>query len=325
MKLLAVDRFAGSSADLPAALARGVVRRYRWRAPPAAVEALARHRLDQMLAAAGARAWSLSDGTRVRGLAILQPLEWDSRVLALSAARLDVLAEGSYGERAAVVASLMQAVRDDARSAGIAHVSVRVDAADDAAVHAFERLGFINVDALLTFGAWLESIDLPAARPGIDIRPASAADASAVGEIAAASFSDGRFHTDPALSPESARAVYREWAIACVTGAAADYTAVASVDGRLAGFIACRVLGDTAVHFGRPTGTIALIATAPDARGQGVAPRLIGAARTWCHTQDAETLEVGTPLRNIRAARLYEGCGFRLVASSLSFRMMIDA
>jgi dTDP-4-amino-4,6-dideoxy-D-galactose acyltransferase len=324
MKLLAVEPFAGSAADLPRLLACGSVKLSRWKASPAAVEALALHRVDQMLRAPGARALSISEGQAVQGLAILQPLEWDSRVLDFPAARLEVVAAGPYAERVEVVDALVQVARAEARSLGITHVSVRVDAADDAAVHVFERHGFINVDAVLTFGAELDQITTASARSNIDIRAASFADATEVGDIAGASFKDGRFHTDPAIPSARAQQVYREWAVACVAGVAADYVAVASFNDRLAGFVACRLLRDTAVYFGRPTSTIALIATAPHARGQGVGPVLIGAARDWCRGQDVETLEVGTQLRNLTAARLYERCGFRLVASSFSFRVMLS-
>jgi ribosomal protein S18 acetylase RimI-like enzyme len=324
MTLPATEPFGGSAVDLPAVLTCASLRRYRWKAPPAAVEALARQRIDQMLGATGACALSVTDGPRVHGLAVLLPLEWDSRVLGMPAARLEVLTSGPYAQRIEVVDALVRAVCSQAAARGIKHVSARVDAADDAAVHVLERRGFINVDAILTFGADLDQIVIGSAASGVSVRPAVPTDAVTVGDIAGASFTDGRFHADPAIDRASAERVYREWAVACVTGAAADYVAIASAGDRLAGFVACRLMGDTAVHFGRPTSTITLIATAPDVRGQGVGPVLIGAARTWCRAQNADTLEVGTPIRNLRAARLYERSGFRLVSSSLSFRKLID-
>jgi ribosomal protein S18 acetylase RimI-like enzyme len=40
----------------------------------------------------------------------------------------------------------------------------------------------------------------------------------------------------------------------------------------------------------------------------------------WAAEQGLAAIEVGTPLRNIAAARTYEAAGFRLVASRLTFR-----
>ena len=325
MKLLAVERFRGSAADLPGPLARLAFRRHRVEAAAAAVDAFARHRVDQLLKADGAQALTYSEGQEIRGLAILQPLTWDSRVLEVPAGRLDVLVAGSYVERVEIAGALLAAAVAAAKASGIRHLSLRVDASDEATVHVVERQGFINVDALLTFGARLDQIAAPSGAAGITIRTAAATDGGDVGELAAAAFRDGRFHSDPLIAPESARRVYREWAIACVSGSAAEYVAVAIVNGRLGGFVACRLAQDAAVHFGRPTSTIALIAAANDVRGQGVGPLLVGAARDWSRVHDVGTLEVGTPVRNLRAARLYERCGFRLVASSLTFRMVIEA
>jgi ribosomal protein S18 acetylase RimI-like enzyme len=325
MKLLAVDRFTGSAADLPSAVARQAFRRYRVDAPAGALEAFARHRVDQLLGAEGAEALAYADGQEIRGLAILQPLAWDSRVLGVPAGRLDIFVTGAYDDRVVIVSALLDGALAAAKSRGLRHLSLRVDASDDATVHVVERRGFINVDALLTFAASLDRIGTPHAVPGILVRSATAADAGALGELAAAAFKDGRFHTDPSIAPDTARGVYREWAIACATGAAADYVAVAMAGEHVGGFVACRLATDAAVHFGRPTSTIALIAAASDVRGQGVGPLLVGAARDWSRAHDVETLEVGTPVRNLTAARLYERCGFRLVASSFTFRMVIEA
>jgi ribosomal protein S18 acetylase RimI-like enzyme len=46
-------------------------------------------------------------------------------------------------------------------------------------------------------------------------------------------------------------------------------------------------------------------------------------ALDWFRDQGVDIVEVGTQLSNIPASRLYESCGFRLVASSLSLRKWI--
>jgi ribosomal protein S18 acetylase RimI-like enzyme len=55
-----------------------------------------------------------------------------------------------------------------------------------------------------------------------------------------------------------------------------------------------------------------------------VAKALTYSALDWFRDQGVDIVEVGTQLRNIAASRLYESCGFRLVASSLSLRRWID-
>ena len=325
MTLLAVERYTGSAAGLPGSIARQLFRRHQYPATEDAIEGFARHRLDQLLGADGSEALALTDGDKFRGLAVLQPLEWDSRVLGIRAGRLELLVAGTYEERASAATALFDAALSAAKGHGLRHVSIRVDASEDATVHVAERLGFINVDTLLTFGARVDQIAIPAQASGISLREAAADDAGALGDLAADAFEHGRFHMDPVIAPETARRVYREWAMACVRGAAADYVAVAIDGDRCGGFVACRLAKDAAVHFGRPMSTIALIAAARDVRGRGVGPLLIGAARDWSRAHDVERLEVGTQVSNLKAARLYERCGFRLVASSVTLRMVIDA
>ena len=66
------------------------------------------------------------------------------------------------------------------------------------------------------------------------------------------------------------------------------------------------------------------MATALDARGRGIAKATTYGALDWFREQGVDIVEVGTQLRNIPASRLYEACGFRLVASSLSLRKWIE-
>jgi ribosomal protein S18 acetylase RimI-like enzyme len=208
---------------------------------------------------------------------------------------------------------------------GLRHLSARVDAADDAAIHALEAHGYLNVDALVTFGAAPGELPAPFDVAGVEFRQASAEDAGALAGIAADSFVDGRFHADPSIPAARAREVYRRWAAACGEGRAADATIAAWMDGRVAGFVACRTLRDTAVFPQGPAGTIPLIAVSGSARGRGVGAGLIAHAGAWFAGERASVVEVGTQIRNVAAARLYEGSGFRLVDSALSFRLMIDA
>jgi dTDP-4-amino-4,6-dideoxy-D-galactose acyltransferase len=242
----------------------------------------------------------------------------------MSAARIELVAAGNYAERRTALDAVLQPALSAAKGAGIRHVSVRIDAGDDAGIHALERHGFLNVDALVTFGLRLDAAAASSGGPGVRVRPVEAADVQQVGEIAAEAFRDGRFHADPDISADAGQRVYRSWAIACCEGAAAEAVLVASGAEGVRGFVACRMQADTVVHLQRPAGRIVMIATAAPARGRGVGTDLIAAAVLWFMERNAVAVEVGTQLRNVAAARLYERFGFRLVAGALSFRSMLD-
>jgi GNAT superfamily N-acetyltransferase len=295
----------------------------RWREADG-LDPLLLDRVQHTLSEDGVRAWSVIDVGRLTAFATLRPLAWDSRVLAIAAARLEVFADGAYAEVRRATDALLAAIIQEAGRQDLRHISVRVDAADDAVIHGLEANAFLNVDALMTFGAAVEDLPRPAPRAGLSTRLAGPGDAGPVSAIAAAAFRDGRFHSDPSVPPGRASEVYRQWAVACCEGSAAEATIVAEDDTGPVGFVACRVVGHTAVHLQRATGTIALIASRESVRGRGVGLTLIAAATQWFRDEGVAAVEVGTQLRNVAAARLYERCGFRLVAGSLSFRLMIQ-
>jgi GNAT superfamily N-acetyltransferase len=282
-------------------------------------------RIQAVLADGATLAWSATHADRLLGFATMQPLAWDSRILLMPAARLDLFAGGGYAESRPTADALLAVFARDVRQHGLRHVSIRVDAADDAAIHGLEAAGFLNVDALVTFAASVEQLPRVSAGDGISLRRATEADAGLVGAIAAAAFQHGRFHADPSLPRERACDVYRTWAAACCDGTAADTMIVAVDPSGPVGFVACRMLRDSTVHLQCATGTIPLIASSETVRGRGVGFALIAAAAQWFRAEQAVMVEVGTQLRNTAAARLYERCGFRVVAGSLSFRLVIES
>jgi dTDP-4-amino-4,6-dideoxy-D-galactose acyltransferase len=252
------------------------------------------------------------------GLAVIERLDWDTRILGVEAARLHLFAGGTTAR------PLIERAVRGASSDGIEHLSVRVDAEDDVAIHGLETAGFLNVDALMTFSAPPAAVIERFEPPALPVRTASRDDTAVLGELAAGTFVHGRFHADPSISPDRAREIYRVWATACCEGTAADTVIVAMDGAAIAGFVACRMLPDTIGHPRLATGTIPLIAIAKPQRGRGVGSALLAAAARWFREREATTIEVGTQLRNVPAARLYERTGFRLASGALSFRKMIE-
>lgn len=299
---------------------------HRWTRSEVGLHELLVSRVQRTIAEPGSTTWTAYRDGEVHGILVLTPLGWDSRILQMSAARVELFVPGPYRTARDTADALLDAAISRAGEQGIRHISARVDAADAPSIHALESCAFINVDALVTFAASTADVPAPAAVEEVAIRPADASDAPRVGELAASTFSGGRFHADPAIPADRAEAIYREWGAASCGGPAADATLVAESrdQGDLVGFISCRLLRDTAAYLRTSIGTIPLVATSGRARGRGVGQLLVSSAAAWLRTHAAAAVEVGTQLRNVPAGRLYESCGFRLAAGSLSFRRTID-
>src|SRR5262249_41959930 len=195
------------------------------------------------------------------------------------------------------------AVLEQCREAGVRHLSARIGTGDFATTHALEEAGFELIDGIQTFSLALQAHH---ASPVAGTRLFQPGDLPEVLEIGRTAFSFARFHADPALSPAVADQVNETWTRNCCLGTAADAVVVAEEEGRIASYVTCKADQNTR------TGTIILVATAAWARRRGAAYRASSAALQWFATQGLETAEVGTQLRNIPAARVYESLGFRL-------------
>jgi len=249
------------------------------------------------------------------GTAAWRMLDWDTEQFGIPAARLDLLeASGSYSDARAHKRELLKAVLTQCREGGIRHLSARVDTGDLATIPALEEAGFELVDGIQTFRLRIHS-DLPPAPP--DTRLFEPRDLPEVLEIGRTAFVFDRFHADPALPRVIADRVNESWTRNCCLGVAADAVVVAQEEGRVASYVTCRA------DLQARTGIIILVATAQWARGRGAARRANAAALRWFAEQGLEAVEVGTQLRNIPAARLYESLGFRLTRTSLTFRKVL--
>jgi len=258
-------------------------------------------RLSQIETPTGSAAWRM--------------LEWDSEQFGIPVARLEQLdASGSYAEAGAEKQELLATVLLQCREASIRHLSARIDTGDLSTIHALEKAGFELIDGIQTF---VLSLKRNHGSPPPGTRLFEPGDLPQVLEIGRTAFIFDRFHADPALSPAVADQVNESWTRNCCLGIAADAVVVAEEEGRVTSFVTCRANCEA----GR--GIVVLVATAEWARGRGAARRASLAALNWFSEQGLDTVEVGTQLRNIPAARLYESLGFRLSRTSYTFRKIL--
>jgi len=260
-----------------------------------------------------------------QGLAVWTRVEWDSQQLGFGAGRLDYLiASGDYQNQYATKEALLKAVLEACADQGIQHLTARVHASDLSSIHLLEQYGFITVDGILTFSLDIMDAHWPSPPAGLEIRLSRPEDIEQIKAIARSSYVYDRFHSDPCIPKAVADELHAVWVENSCLGKAADAVVVAAKNGRILGYVTCKIDRQTTQYLGLTIGTIVLVATVADARGRGVAKALTYGALNWFRDQGVDVVEVGTQLRNIPASRLYESCGFRLVASSLSLRRWID-
>jgi ribosomal protein S18 acetylase RimI-like enzyme len=269
----------------------------------------------------GVRTWTLRRAGRNLGLAQLEPLEWDSRMLRRQAGRLNwLIASGGPGGYWALLSRkqrLLDGVLAEADRLGITYLTARVAAGDYSSIHALESRGFLALDTIVTFSRSAGSA--PPAGPGWRVRPAGPGDLRELRRIAASSFFYDRYHSDPVLPGSCANRLHGEWAVNSARGFADAVLAAESPHG-IAGFTTVKIDHQTKKLLGVSIAAIVLVAVAQEARGQGAGQALTQASLEWCSRQGVDRVEVGTQVRNAPACRLYARAGFHMVGASMSFR-----
>jgi GNAT superfamily N-acetyltransferase len=184
---------------------------------------------------------------------------------------------------------------------------VKVPVENVRAAEEIQRLGFMLIDTNLRLS--LQRSDVPRLRTD-DITFATLEMADAVGDIAATSFTEDRFHRDPAISNDTADNLKRSWATNFFSRHRGDWMVVAQCGAETVGFLQLLRSPEDAL-------VIDLIGVIAEHRGRGLAGAMIAFACASCDC--AGPVVVGTQVANATSVRLYEKLGFRLTSAQYVF------
>ena len=227
-------------------------------------------------------------------------LAWDSaffglRIARVSASRLDV--------------AQCEAITAWACAHAIDCLYFLADPDDAATPRLAEASGFQRVDTRLTLETPRQAMPpSPPAPTSATIGPVVPAEVERLRAIASVSHRDSRFYADGGFERAQCDRLYATW----IENSCRDVPAgvlVARRASEASGYVACQVANGT--------GQISLIAVAAEAQGQGLGKALVAAGLGWCWQEGARKVSVVTQGRNLRAIRLYEGFGFRVVRTQV--------
>ncbi|HVW11021.1 MAG TPA: GNAT family N-acetyltransferase [Bryobacteraceae bacterium] len=289
------------------------------------VEALAAQRTRTLLMRESTHRICWRNDFETTGLACWTELAWDSEQFGFPAARVDLLvASGDRNAAAKIKRDLVAETLLACGNRGIRHTTARVDAADQTSMEALRANQFDLIDGIQTFSIRMPlAAVFPKESHSFELRLFRESDLPQVRELARASYIHDRFHADSAIDTATADRINETWVMNCCLGHMADAVVIASAGDRVLGYVTCRVDKEATRVLGIGCGEIGMVATAASARNGGVASAATMAALEWFSLQGVSFVEVGTQLRNIAAARLYERCGFRLASASLTWRRFV--
>lgn len=225
-------------------------------------------------------------------------LSWDSEFFGYPVARLS---------NTRVDAALLDEAFGWCRQQGVRCLYYLADAADAPSLHAAQGAGMLFVDVRITLARQLPHL-LPSTRLAHSLRRARPEDQHHLLALAPALADVSRFGRDPHFGRKKATALYEKWlqketAVTFIAETAAT---------PLAGAIACDIAASN-------IGIISLLATHPQAKGQGVGNTLCVAGLHWMAAQNCTTAQVVTQGHNIPSQRLYQRNGFRTKSTEFWF------
>ncbi len=192
----------------------------------------------------------------------------------------------------------------------ISYATYRVSSNNFPVIHALEGAGFILVDGLINLVIDISSVDLEVPP---EIREARKGDLSELKKLTSGLYSFSRVDNDPLISKNKANEFYEKWVENSLLGKAADSVLVWEEKDKILGYVTLQKKGQ-----------IPLVGVSPEARGKGIAKKLIDASFNKFSEWKVENITIETQMGNIPALRAYQNCGFKIVDSFLTLRWAKD-
>ena len=239
--------------------------------------------------------------------------KFDSEVLGFRVAKiLNIKSRGSSEQLRTRIKNLIGELTEKK----IDYASIRSESTNYPLAHALEENGFILVDGLITLS--LEVSDLRFEKPDERIRAAIPRDVHDLKKITKGLYSTSRIFNDPLIPKDRANKFYIKWIENSVLGKAADSVLVWKED-KILGYVTLQKKG-AAQRGSARGGQIPLLGVSEQARGKGIAKKLLNAALRKFKSWGVRQVVIETQMDNIPALRTYQSVGFKIMDSHFTFR-----
>lgn len=205
-----------------------------------------------------------------------------------------------------MLSNRIESLKKDLIKNKVVYAIHRVSSNNSQMIHALERAGFILVDGLISLSIDISQVDPESFS---QIREASKRDLPELKKLTSGLFAFSRIDNDPLISKNKANEFYLKWIENSVNGEAADSVLVWEEKDKILGYITLQKKGH-----------IPLLGVSENARGKGIAKKLLSAALAKFKKWGLKEVAVDTQMGNIPALRAYQGSGFKIVGSYLTFR-----
>jgi len=189
----------------------------------------------------------------------------------------------------------------------IKYAKYRVASNSFSIIRELQNHGFVLVDGLISLTT--NPFELKIGSPASEIREATKKDLTSLKKITSGLYLLSRIYNDPLISRDKADEFFVKWVENSISGEAADLVLVWEDKGEILGYVTLQKKGQ-----------IPLIGVSKEARGRGIAKKLIEAVLYKFKEWMVKEVIIETQMSNIPALRVDQDCGFKVVNSYLTFR-----
>ncbi len=233
---------------------------------------------------------------------------FDSEVFGFKVAKVETIDSEDSPE---IIDKIVGDLIMDLNKERVGYATYRVKFNDFPIIQALQRSGFVLVDGLISLGINISEVSI--AESVGEIREATRSDLDKLKQMTSGLYLKSRVSNDPLISKERADKFYTKWIENSLLGEAADSVLVWEESDKILGYLTLQKKGQ-----------IPLVGVAPQARGKGIAKKLIKASLRKFGEWKVEDITIETQMGNIAALRAYQDCGFKVVNSFLTLRWAKD-
>jgi len=189
----------------------------------------------------------------------------------------------------------------------VRYVTYRIQSGNFPVIHALEKNGFNLIDGLISLEISIPNIEIE--EPVDEIREADKNDLEKLKNLTSGLYSQSRVLNDPLIPKNRANEFYVRWIENSVLGKTADLVLVWEENNKILGYITLQKKGQ-----------IPLLGVSSEARGKGIAKKLVKASFGVFKDWGVDSIIIETQMSNIPALRVYQDCGFKVIDSFLTLR-----
>lgn len=222
---------------------------------------------------------------------------FDTKVFGFSVAKITHIGAKEYIE---------ELITDLAKNK-IRYATYRVSSNNISIIQELQRNNFILVDGLIRLAT--NPFELNIGLPAGQVREARKDDLPSLKKMTKGLYLLSRIYNDTLISRIKADEFFIKWVENSISGDAADSVLVWEEGGKIFGYVTLQKKGQ-----------ISLIGVSQEARGRGIAKKLIEASLYKFKKRGVREVIIETQMSNIPALRVDQNCGFKAVDSYLTFR-----